>query len=280
VLTAAFDESGSHADSRYIIIAGYVAPVERWELFAKRWVPALRELGVRPWPALRLGHLPPDPFFHMTDYESRQKQFQGWSQLRRIRLFRRLAGLIDQFTVLGFGVSVDRAAYAKIIAPQVPEASGYRDPYMWCMQSCMEALYHAKRGSKGLGSLRIVDPQPIACVFEQGHLVQGKVALFYARFREKWEADDVFGTFAFDTKQRFVPLQAADILAYEVRKDIENRGVRPRRRSLERLLRANTLTHGVFGEGELVRTAARVKALSTGEPDDQLALITDSGRPA
>src|SRR5207247_8760647 len=141
--------------------------VERWELFTKRWPPALRRAGVSPWPPPKAGQPPAEPFFHMVDFENRQKQFKGWSQLRRLRLFRRLAGLIDQFTIFGFGISVDRAAYAKIIAPRVPEASGYRDPYMWCMQTCMEALYHAKRGSKGLG-LRITDPQPIACMFEQG----------------------------------------------------------------------------------------------------------------
>jgi hypothetical protein len=266
VLTAAFDESGSHQDARFVSIAGYVADVTRWELFVRRWVPALRKHGVPRWPPPKPGESSADPFFHMTDFENRKKQFTGWTIPRRIRLFRRLADLIDQFTLFGFAVSVDRAAYAKVIAPRMPENTGYRDPYMWCMQACMEALYHGKRGTRGIGfGVSIHDPAPIACVFEGGHVIQGKVLEYYQHFRDRWGARDVFGAFGFDTKLNFVPLQAADILAYEARKSIMNRGVRPVRKSLARLRREGRIAHGFYTEQELVRTALRIEAAMRGE---------------
>src|SRR5207249_3878971 len=87
VLTTAFDESGSHDDARCISIAGYVASVAQWELFTKEWVKALRAEGVPPWPPPKPGEPIPDPFFHMTDFENREKQFKGWSTVRRVRLF-------------------------------------------------------------------------------------------------------------------------------------------------------------------------------------------------
>lgn len=277
VLTAVFDESGSHDGARYVTIAGYAATVVGWEKFSVRWVQALRDARV-PMHKPPLPGDPPTPFFHMTDWENRQEQFKDWDDKRRVKLFQRLASLIDQYTLLGFGVSVEREGYARIIAPMVPERSGYRDPYMWAMHACMENLYYAKSPAGVLG-VHIVDQHPIACVFERGHASGGRIAAYHEQFREQWKAGHVFGALALDTKRRFVPLQSADVLAYESWKSIQNRGVRPRRKTLERLLKRGRIMHLFQTADDLTRIATRIRSMTSGHPEDVLDLIVAAPRP-
>lgn len=181
MLTAAFDESGSHAAAQYVTVACYIADVQQWERFTRCWVQALWDAGVKIHKPPLPGE-PSTPFFHMTDWESRWGQFKGWDNEKRVRLFKRLANLIDQHTVLGIGMSVDQVAYADIIAPTMPEDSGYRDPYMWCLQTCMEILYQTK-SREGFYGIRVLDPEPFACVVEDGHSVSHRITEYYGRFR-------------------------------------------------------------------------------------------------
>ena len=43
---AYLDESGTHAGSRAVVVAGFVSNVSKWEAFSEQWSAALNEWGV------------------------------------------------------------------------------------------------------------------------------------------------------------------------------------------------------------------------------------------
>jgi hypothetical protein len=70
-----FDESGTHAGSDALAVAGYLSTAEQRDLFEREWRAALNEWGL--------------DFFQMTDFSNRAKVYQSWTdQDCRFRLAR------------------------------------------------------------------------------------------------------------------------------------------------------------------------------------------------
>ncbi len=84
-----------------ITLCGYVAEVERWEEFNAQWGQVLCESGLKARPG----------YFHMTDFNARQRDYRDWTRDKRVQVFDRLLEII-QTTILadacpaGFGVAV------------------------------------------------------------------------------------------------------------------------------------------------------------------------------
>ena len=65
VLKAFLDGSEPFGTANVAVVAGFVAPGARWELFESKWTPLLQELKLSRW--------------HMTDYRRRKKAYDRWS---------------------------------------------------------------------------------------------------------------------------------------------------------------------------------------------------------
>jgi hypothetical protein len=119
----------------------------------------------------------------------------------------------------------------------VVPASDDTRPYFWC---AIELLKHIARWAG-----KYAPGQTIAYVFEDGTQGKGQIAdalEYVRRHRETWAKYHI-ASYAFGNKRQVVPLQAADVLAYECFKELTNRRLqpdrpRPRRRSLVTLLGA------------------------------------------
>src|SRR5712691_3625776 len=68
-LTAYFDESGTHADSPAVSVAGYLASDASWSAFADDWREALAIYKI--------------PAFHMTDFVGGRGAFTAWPKAKR-----------------------------------------------------------------------------------------------------------------------------------------------------------------------------------------------------
>src|ERR1044071_6141048 len=71
---AYFDESGTHG-SPILTLAGYIGTIEQWAEFSREWDELLRHEG--------LTH------FHMSKFEARRGEFEGWDNERRLRVQKR-----------------------------------------------------------------------------------------------------------------------------------------------------------------------------------------------
>lgn len=63
-LAAYFDAGGDQVDQRYLVVAGFVAPLTSWVDFEKRWRERLAADGLK--------------YFHAVEFAHSRKEFDGW----------------------------------------------------------------------------------------------------------------------------------------------------------------------------------------------------------
>jgi Protein of unknown function (DUF3800) len=175
------------------VVAGYVAPAAEWLKLEGPWQEALRETGLSE--------------FKMRNCEMGQGEFKDRTD--RPDLQRRFIALIKSIDVLGYAVRIDLRTYKEVRKQLEPEVHPkYFAAWLQAFSTQVSFLATFARPYE----------EPIAFVFDEQHeyarrahdlynqLKQGEVFQGYARL----------GAITFDDSKRLVPLQAADMLAYEV----------------------------------------------------------------
>lgn len=186
------DESGTHASSDYAVVAGFVSNVSQWEAFSEKWQQALTDF-----------HL---DYFHMTDFENRRGQFDNWSTTAKKDLLNRLLPIIDEHTFSSIGCIVRRESFDTLLSPFVKQLCG--DAYGVAALACWRHLGEMLKGVDGW----------MDCTMERGARGCGALQLIHAedsKFPE-WHYNHRILGLSFRDKRVFLPLQAADILAYEL----------------------------------------------------------------
>jgi len=211
------DEAGHFNDPncKYVGMAGFVAPEEFWEPFGKLWNNILRS----------------EPFnltqpFHTKDFAGKRGEFVGWSEEKRQNLYGQLieAILLIQPIPIATLISIDDF---KSLSDH--QQVSFKGPYHLCFQTCT-------RGAAIMG----MDGPKTRMIFAQN--------LEYGAIQSEPNADDQqlgnaellwhsikrltdFGvgmeSCSFKTPAEAIPLQAADLFAYELCKEFENQQKRP-----------------------------------------------------
>lgn len=191
---AYFDESGTHRDSSVVVMAGFLAPDKQWTRFQSEWDKALQQAGI--------------PFFHMVDYENRQKQFKDWGNDERINQLKKFLGIIKRRVTIPVVAAVRTKDYEEAELWK-HDINAPKNPYAFCAIMCLQTI--------ATWADKVGHQEPIGYVFEAGALHKGelvklagqicKSAARKSRYR--------FVGLDFSDKRDFSPLQAADILAYE-----------------------------------------------------------------
>ena len=213
-LLACFDESrvpDQVAGITAFAIGGYVAPVEQWTKFKQEWKRALTRYKIDD--------------FHMTDFENYQKQFKDWSQELHLECIKGLVKIIRGNCLIGVGASLIVNDYAALRSGLDGEHLPDDDPYYLCLQHCLFLL--TKKIPLAVGEIEFV--------FDDSPKYKGEASNLYQLLRKHGSAvkRDSLGSLSFLQAKNFLPLQAADVLAYEVCKDALHRttGSRPVRKS-------------------------------------------------
>lgn len=193
-ITAYLDESGTHADSPAVVVAGYLALARDWEGFEIEWRAALGDFGI--------------DRFHMSDFANGAQGFQGWPEPVRRERFARLAAIINRHVLSSVGVAIPMDAYRAAFSSEITGA--HAGPYFLAATVLMTSVATIAR------SLRTVPW--IAYVFESGARGAGDVLeAFSENHRDPVDREHFRAlSLRFESNREFVPLQAADILAYEL----------------------------------------------------------------
>jgi hypothetical protein len=214
VFRAFLDESGTHAGSPVITVAEYVARPTVWRRFVPKWQRTLRPIKV----------------FHSTDCNGFRREWEGWTRPDRDAHVAKLLPLLRNIEGVGLviGMVLRDVEEAFSTRPYLRPYLG--NPYEACLQWWLTILLQEmqKRGTR----------EPVAVVHEENQY--GGEA--HRAFNWVKENNDPYGqliSFSFGAKYKFVPLQAADILAYDVGKRLLNIDGRPRK-SFEALMREET----------------------------------------
>jgi len=116
LLTAYFDESGTHEGDHWCVIAGFVGNDAQWAAFAAEWVEAIK----------------PRQNLHMT--ELRWKQHPE----RIAPLLARLGSIPHKYNLKAVGVSLKWSDYNAIVKGRVRER--FMKPYQIVAQVCMAVV--------------------------------------------------------------------------------------------------------------------------------------------
>lgn len=192
------DESGTHRGAEIVVVAGFISNVDRWVELSAAWLDALKSWGI--------------DSFHMTDFENRQNQFRGWSETQRKECLNHLIDLINGHTFNSIGYAVPGKSFDTILSEKARRLCG--DAYGLASIGCFTNTARVARTSE--------DDVWIDYVMESGAKGRGALLYYYGEGRKDpdWRGDTRIHSLEFRDKRDFPPLQAADILAYELYKHL------------------------------------------------------------
>jgi hypothetical protein len=204
MLVTYLDESGIHKGARVCAMAGFIAEHEEWITFERRWKQALKNADIRA--------------FHMAQFENRLGDFEGWSDTRRKMLLADLIEIIKAREIYGFGSALVLADYDKLKDDDKRWMThGTGVPYFLCFQHCVvEAAHYADS---------LPPEEKVAFVFDRQGEFSSEATRLYSSLKDcnDWpNRVRLADAFAFASRLETVPLQAADIAAYESYKRVEN----------------------------------------------------------
>jgi hypothetical protein len=195
MLTGYFDDAGG-ADHKYTVVAGWVSTVERWITFAEEWEQMLVAFQV--------------PWFDMKTLSHFKDTYGGWKQQPEIKSNFQSAAcrIIAGAAAISFASIVPHAVFARVNeAYRLRERFG--NEYALAGLTCAVKMR--------AWSQKQASPQPLEIVFDDGTAKRGKLV---DAMRKHDFAEPIFRS-PLPKKNglpHVVQLQAADFLAYEIRK--------------------------------------------------------------
>lgn len=231
------DESWSHSGAPSLVLAGYVLEASRIQTFESRWVEMLVKYGI--------------PAFHMVDCAHGAEAFKELTKDNRIQVQTDAIEIIREETAIGFAVTISNVEYSELLKGIEPEGS--TSPYTIGLTACLAMVSNWAKESGFNGDL--------AYFFEAGHKDQAfankeMTSLFQ---REPVRLATHYASHTFGDKLKYVPLQAADVLAWLWGNFAVNRGTdRPLRQDLKALLRPHDKAMELDYPGELAAIAKKL----------------------
>lgn len=195
------DDSGTDGNSQIAVAACYVSSKSQWEEFARNWNRVREDEGF--------------DVFHMVEFVAKpkagHKPFCDWGNVKKERVYAKLASIINTRTRCGFGVAIPKDPFDRA-APQHFLNNYAKDHYTYAVHCCLGLLAAWREQYK-------ITP-PIRYVFDQGSPEE--------QIRAVWKllaSDPHYAAryglapegCTFEDKKLFKPLQAADILAWQMR---------------------------------------------------------------
>jgi hypothetical protein len=247
-LRAYLDESGTHAGSPIVTLAGYVSTEDRWQRFTAEWSAILHRFGANE--------------FKTADWFSKKGEFNGWSDEIRYRLWHALARVIDKRVRFAVSVSVPVRDHERLTKPKLRKDSAFTDAYCFGMQACVEIITTETRRRR----------ERVEFVFDGGHHRQGLSARWFAEMvrRRQW-IEWVSPVFGHASSVECQALQAADAIAWTTRKHLDDLlrdpAAKPRP-ELIRLRRSVTILGGRLDMVALMRDVDAKVARALKEAED------------
>ena len=218
------DSGGQETPERYLVLAAYALPAEHWERFSDEWHRVLR--------------LPPTiEYLKMQEAENFDGEFRGMKsrpEFRDLKL-NELCAVINEYKPYAMYSWVRRSDYERIIAGRI--VSIVDDPYFLAMQGLIELCLLAQVHYGYWG--------PVDFIFDKQSNIEHAIGPSFDAAKELQppHLQKLLGqTPVFRDDKDVKPLQAADMLAWHLRRRLE--------RPAEVRSRINDLLSGGYCEKE------------------------------
>jgi hypothetical protein len=198
ILRSFVDDSGSGGDSPWFVLAGYIGTVEQWDAFDEPW--------------RRVLDGPPKlDYFKSSEAESLRADGQ-WAGITKDQRNQRITSLIEvigQHTLRSMYVRVRQQDYDEVIKPYVPPE--WDNAYYFLFTGIIAAGTSVE---KYTGSSR-----PVEFFFDNTNRHEKKQSrVLYGQMAERPQLSTRVVNVHYEDEKEFLPLQAADLLAWQVRR--------------------------------------------------------------
>ena len=192
------DDSVGHKGDERLFMAGFFGRVDLWEQFSDDWQYVLDE------------H-PKINYLKMVEAQNLRGEFRYWSEADRDRKLLRFCDVIQSYPLGSFDFSVSCKVYRDLVKPHAPR--GLADPHFAANFHTVSGLAQYFQDEANL---------KIEFVFDTQKGVDEDVRLFFeymCRDLPKKARDRISGIPLFRDDKELVPLQAADMAAWSLRRE-------------------------------------------------------------
>lgn len=191
MLDAYFDDSGTDAESRVAVLAGYLGPAEEWTVLEAEWNAVLRREDLT--------------FYRTADCNHSQGQFDGWPSPRRNALHREMVEIITRRQLVPIGIA------CKVLTPFAS-----RVPWTWEFEACFVRVIEWV----GEYMRKLPAGEQVSMLIERKEEAEATLVAIYNQLMTPENLGEFRPYFAgppgFRPKEGYPQVQAADVLAYEM----------------------------------------------------------------
>lgn len=193
-----FDDSGKEnaQDQPYVCMAGYMADISYWTSFFQQWRNLLMKHGIS--------------CIHMRDLIHRQGEYKrlGWDDPKRDKVLADFIRIIKENQLIGFGIGVDANHWRSI-----REKMHLGDVQDFCFQRIMRRVIERVKAAKLEDVVSVTfDTDP--------EFARVRLRRFFEIREHDSNAREYLSSITFANPKIYVQLQAADLLAWETRRDL------------------------------------------------------------
>jgi hypothetical protein len=225
VLHAYLDDSGSHAQSPVLILAGYFGSETQWNKFDRRWRNAIDTEGLKEFHANRF-------WAHYTGKPI--PEYKGWDKRRCNQFIVKLVGIICSHRIFPVSSTVVMQDWGALPKDEraVLTGAGYDDSGKLTSLGAPNKSYFVPFLWSVHSALRYCNPGHVMNFsFDRNDFISGYATNYFRIVKKPWAPQSPkLGELFFVDSERSSPIQAADLLAYETHKYINariNRSMRP-----------------------------------------------------
>jgi len=205
MLTFYGDESGTHdrlgvqPGSDVIAVAGYLGWNDDWKRIQTRWKNCLEKYRVSE--------------FHLARFlRNEEPPYRTWNKEKREEFIDELIGIARRHTCGGFGGLVVLEDYNQILPAHIKRE--HKHPYYFCFQMLIDILLPE------LDTLHLPAGEQVAFIFDQNQQFANGATESFKIIKQIRDKDDRLGSITFGSRKQYIPLQAADLIAYTVRAEL------------------------------------------------------------
>jgi hypothetical protein len=210
------DGSGSESGERATVVACFFNSAKNWDEFDRRWRALLERFQV--------------PYLHMREFAHSVGPFTKWKGEEHLRreFLQEALNIIETTGCISFATLVDSDAFVDF-ERRHGQTRSINGAYVFAARVCLSKI----SGWCQHGRLR----KPVEYIFEDGDANQN---VLRAIMRQDGEPEPIFRPkISVDPQRSIVPLQAADLLAYELLKGHRDFNTGRLRHPLKELERMN-----------------------------------------
>jgi len=201
MLQTCLDEAGKWQD-RHLSFAGWISDSDRWGKFQEDWFGLFDDY--RGITAIHMSQL------MRPESEVEYQKHTFTERHARQTLINRAVDIINKHTLAVVAVGVDCDSYRQVVSPESQKSIG-RDTHVFAFRRTMKHICDALVALKW--------PWPTSLIFDDNTAYGKECYGYYSKAREEnpdWKKN--FGSITFADDEIFPPLQAADMLAWYLRK--------------------------------------------------------------